>query len=298
MRRRDVVELVLLAALWGASFLFMRLGAVDFGPLALVFLRVAGAAAVLWPLAALRGESAALRRHWRAIAMVGIVNSAAPFLLYMVAVLVLSAGLASIFNATAPLWAAVVAWAWLGEQPSRSRLLGLAIGFAGVAGLGLHNASFKTGAHGISPALGTAACIAATLCYGVGANLAKRYLAGVPPLAVAAGSQLWAAAVTLPLALLAWPAVPPGPIAWAGVAALAFACTGLAYLLYFRLIAHAGPANAIAVTYLIPVFAVLWGAMFLGEQVTAAMVAGCGVILLGTALATGLIGERRSARAG
>lgn len=297
MRRRDVAELMLLAALWGASFLFMRLGAVDFGPAALVFLRVAGAAAVLWPLAALHGESVALRRHWRAIAVVGIVNSAAPFLFYMVALLVLSGGLASIFNATAPLWAAVVAWAWLAERPSRMRLIGLAVGFAGVAGLGLHSASFKPGAHGVSPALGTAACIAATICYGFGANLTKRHLAGVPPLAVAAGSQLSAAVVTLVPALLAWPATWPGPKAWAGVAALAFACTGLAYLLYFRLIAHAGPANAIAVTYLIPVFAVLWGAMFLGEAVTAAMVAGCGVILLGTALATGLIGERRVARA-
>lgn len=297
MRRRDLADLLMLAALWGASFLFMRLGAVDFGPAPLVFLRVAGAAALLLPLAAARGHGAALRRHWRAIALVGLVNSAMPFLLYMVAALALDAGLSAIFNATSPLWAAVVAWVWLGERPGGLRSLGLAIGFAGVAGLGLHNASFKAGDHGVSPALGVAACLAATLCYGIGANLAKRFLVGVPPLATAAGSQLAAAAATLMPALWWWPAAMPAPAAWAGVAVLAFACTGIAYLLYFRLIANAGPANAISVTFLVPVFGVLWGAVFLAEPLTISKGLGCAVILFGTALATGLLRARRVAQA-
>lgn len=298
MRARDLAELLTLAALWGAAFLFMRLGAVDFGPAPLVFLRVAGASLLLLPLAAWRGELPALRRHWRPIAVVGLTNTALPFALYMVALLALSAGLASIFNATAPLWGALIAWAWLGDRPTPLRGLGLAIGFAGVLGLGLDSASLKAGDQGVSPALAIAACIAATACYGWSVNFTKRRLGGVPPLAVAAGSQLTAAMLTALPALLWWPQTTPGAGAWAGAAALALGCTGLAYLLYFRLIAHVGPAKAIAVTFLIPAFAVFWGAAFLGERLTPAMVAGCAVILLGTALATGLLRTPASRQAG
>jgi len=294
MRQRDLFELLLLAALWGASFLFMRVGAADFGPAPLVFLRVAGASLLLLPLLAWRGEMAALRRHWWPIAVVGLFNSALPFALYMVAMLVLSAGLASIFNATAPLWGALIAWAWLGDKPTPLRGLGLAIGFAGVLGLGMDNASLKSGSEGVSPALGIAACIVATACYGLAVNYTKKRLAGVPPMAVAAGSQGVAALLTLLPALWWWPAHNPGPMAWAGAAALAIACTGLAYLLYFRLIAHIGPAKAITVTFLIPAFAVFWGWAFLGETLTPAMVAGCAVIVFGTALATGFIKTRPS----
>lgn len=289
MRGRDLAELVLLAALWGASFLFMRLGAGEFGPAALVFLRVAGASLLLVPLLLWRGEAGALRRHWRPIAVVGLLNTALPFALFMVAALVLNAGLSAIFNATSPLWAAVIAWVWLGEKPAGTRALGLALGFGGVLFLGSANASFKPGEHGVSPALGIAACIAATVAYGFTVNYTKRALGGVPPMAVAAGSQLAAAAVTVLPALWWWPAVTPGPAAWAGAAVLAFACTGLAYVLYFRLIAHVGPANAITVTFLIPAFAVLWGWWFLGERLGPATLAGCAVILLGTALATGVL---------
>ncbi len=125
--------------------------------------------------------------------------------------------------------------------------------------------------------------------------MTKKHLAGVPPLAVAAGSQLGAALVLALPAALWWPAVAPSAGAWATTALLAVLCTGVAYLLYFRLIARIGPANAIAVTFLIPAFAVLWGALFLAETVTPAMVLGCAVIVAGTALATGLLGGPRLA---
>ncbi len=295
MRPRDLAELVLLAALWGGSFLFTRVCAPDFGPAALVFLRVAGAGALLLPLVLWRGEGAALRRNWRPIAVVGLFNSALPFLFFAVGALVLNAGLSAIFNATSPLWGALIAWLWLHDRPTPTRLLGLVIGFVGVLALGLHNASFKPGAHGVSPALAVAACIGSTVLYGFAANYAKQKLVGVPPFAVAAGSQLSAAAFTLLPALWWWPAHNPGATAWGGAAVLAFVCTGLAYLLYFRLIANAGAANAISVTFLVPAFAVLWGALFLGEALTPAMVLGCAVILLGTGLATGLIGRRVAA---
>jgi drug/metabolite transporter (DMT)-like permease len=294
MKRRDLAELVLLGALWGASFLFMRMAASEFGPFALVFVRVAGAAALLLPILALQGQWTALRAHWRPIAFIGVVNSALPFLCFALAADVLSAGLMGVFNATAPIWTALIAWAWLGERPAALRALGLAIGLAGAAGLALSRAGFGHAATGsVTPLLGVVACLAATVLYGIAANYSRKRLAGVPPMATAAGSQLSAAlALALPAWWL-WPAQPPGGAAWGSAIALALLCTGLAYILYFRLIANAGATNAVAVTFLIPVFAMGWGFVVLGERPSLDMLAGAAVILLGTALTLGLVGKPR-----
>ena len=290
LRGRDIAELLLLAALWGASFLFMRMGAAEFGPLALAFVRVAGASALLLPLLWWQGRGGVvLPHHWRPLLVVGLVNSALPFALYALAALVLSTGLMSIFNATSPLWGALIAWVWLEDRPTASRALGLAIGFAGVAWLSIGKADLRADAAGVGPAWGTAACLAATALYGFGANYTRKAVAAVPPLAVAAGSQLAATLLRAAPALLAWPATPPGARAWAAAVALALLCTGLAYMLYFRLIARLGAPRAISVTFLIPAFAALWGAVFLGEVPTAAMAAAGAVILLGSALATGVL---------
>lgn len=289
MRSTDLAELIALAAIWGASFLFMRIAAPEFGPAALTALRVAGAALCLLPLVVWRGHGAALATHWKVIAVVGVVNSAVPFVLFSIAALAINAGLSSILNATAPLWGAVIAWVWLGDRMSASRLTGLVLGFVGVFALAWDKASFKPGEHGVSAAGAIGACLLATLCYGFAANYTKQRLADVPPLAVAAGSQAAAAAV---LALPAWwlaPSAMPGAAAWASVVTLAVLCTGVAYLLYFRLIAHLGAARAITVTYLIPLFGVVWGAVFLGEALTPAMAAGGLVVLAGTALASGVV---------
>jgi drug/metabolite transporter (DMT)-like permease len=294
MKRSDLLELVALAALWGASFLFVRMGAGEFGPVALAALRVTGAALVLMPLLAARRQLGALRRHWRPILVVGITNSALPFLLFAYAALSITAGLAAIFNAASPLFGALIAWAWLKDRLTTPRVVGLAIGFAGVLGLAWDSAGFKTGGSGWA----ALACIAAALFYGLSASVTKRHLSGVPPLAVAAGSQLAAALVMAVPAALWWPAATPSPQAWMTTAMLAVLCTGVAYLLYFRLIAHVGPANAIAVTFLIPAFAVLWGWMFLGEALTPAMLLGCAVILVGTGLATGVLKPREWRAAG
>jgi drug/metabolite transporter (DMT)-like permease len=289
----DVLELVALAAIWGASFLFMRLAAPEFGPVALTALRVAGAALFLLPLLAWRSAGGAMRTHWKPIAVVGLVNSALPFMLFTVAALAINAGLSAILNSTAPLWAAAIAALWLGERLTPLRLAGLAIGFGGVLFLAWDKASFKAGEHGVSAGVAIAACLLATLCYGFAANYTKRALQGVSPLAVAAGSQSAAAlALALPAAWT-WPAQTPSGAAWWALAALALLCTGVAYLLYFRLIARLGPSRAISVTFLIPVFGVLWGTLFLGEAVTGTMLAGCAVILMGTALTSGLIARHR-----
>lgn len=291
MKTSDLGELVGLAALWGASFLFMRLGAAEFGPVALAAVRVGGAALVLLPLLRWRGQVGELRRHWRSIFVVGITNSALPFLGFSYAALSITAGLSSIFNASSPLFAAVLGWWWLKDRPSGPRIAGLAIGFAGVLGLAWEKASFKPGGSGWA----IVACLAAALMYGLSANYTKRRLQGVAPLAVAAGSQLSAALVLALPALWWWPEVMPSARAWAMVALLALLCTAVAYLMYFRLIAHVGPANAITVTFLIPAFAVLWGWLLLDEPLTVEMALGCAVILLGTALATGVMKPPRFA---
>ncbi len=296
MRLRDGAELTLLGAIWGASFLFMRMGAVEFGAVAVAALRVAGAALLLMPLLAVRGQVASLRRHWRPIFVVGVINSALPFLGFAYALMSVTAGLSAIFNATSPLFGAAIAWLWLNERLTRLRVAGLAIGFAGVVALASNSvsgaASFKPGGSGWA----VVACLVAAALYGLAANYAKQRLVGVPPLAVAAGSQLGATLCLALPAVIWWPPLPPSARAWIAMALLAFLCTGVAYLLYFRLIAQVGASNAIAVTYLVPLFAMFWGGLFLAEQVTLPMVAGGVVILIGTGLATGMVRVRRAVR--
>ena len=285
MRFADLGELFVLAALWGGSFLFMRMGAAEFGPVALAAVRVIGATLCLLPLLQWRGQMGVLRTHWRPIFVVGVTNSALPFLCFSYAALSITAGLSSIFNAATPLFGAVIAWLWLKDRLTPSRILGLCVGFAGVLWLAWDKASFKPGGSGWA----VVACLAATLLYGISANYTKKRLAGVAPLAVATGSQLSAALVLALPAAWWWPSMAPSPSAWLTATALAVLCTAVAYVLYFRLIAHIGPANAIAVTFLIPVFAVLWGRLFLAEGITTAMFFGCMAILLGTGLATGML---------
>jgi drug/metabolite transporter (DMT)-like permease len=290
------VDFVLLAAIWGSSFLFMRIGAVEFGAVPTAAVRVVIASLFLMPLVALQGHVPALGKHWKKIFAIGVFNSGIPFLCFAFALLSITTGLSAILNATVPLFGALVAWFWLKDRPTGARILGLAIGFAGVAMLAWDKASFKPGASGIAPGWAVLACLFACLCYGLSANAAKRYLAGLPALVTACGSQMGA---TLLLALPAawfWPAKTPGLHAWLALLAVGVLCTGVAYILYFRLIESAGPARAVAVTFLVPVFAVLYGAVFLGESVTAWMLTCGAVIVCGTALSTGLVHFGRKAR--
>lgn len=284
-----IVDFVLLAAIWGSSFLFMRLGAVEFGALPTAAVRVAVAAAFLLPLLWLRGLGPQLRRHWKPVFLIGVFNSGIPFACFAFALLSITTGLSAILNATVPLFGALFAWAWLKDRPTGSRVLGLVIGFAGVALLAWDKASFKPDASGIAPAWAVLACLLATLCYGWSANAAKRYLTGLPALVTATGSQIGAMLVLALPAAWYWPAHAPSLQAWLSLLAVGVVCTGIAYVLYFRLIEHAGPARALAVTFLVPVFAVFYGVLFLGETVTGWMLLCGAVIVCGTALSTGLL---------
>lgn len=287
-----IADLVLLAALWGGSFLLMKLGATEFGPIGTAFLRVSLASVLLLALVAARGQLALLRAHARPLLAVGLLNSALPFALFSFAVLALPTGLTAILNATTPLWGALVAALWLGDPLSARRLLGMALGLVGVLMLSWDRIHLSAGGSGWA----VLACLGATLCYGIAASYTKRFLTGVPSLVTATGSQLGAAlALALPALLLMPPLSgpsAPGLKAWAAIAAVAAFCTALAYILFFRLIQNAGPQRALTVTFLVPVFGVIYGSLFMHEAITPRILAGGLTIVIGTALSLGLLGRK------
>jgi drug/metabolite transporter (DMT)-like permease len=218
-----------------------------------------------------------------------MLNSAVPFTLFAYTALSMSAGFGSVLNSTVPLFGALVAWLWLKDHLSVLTWLGLLLGFVGVLILVWGRISFKPGGTGLA----VLAALLATFLYGFSANYVKKMASGIPSLALAAGSMVTATLMLLPFAIAFWPSTPPDLKAWAAVLVLAFACTGLAYILYFRLITQVGPTRTITVTFLIPVFGMLWGWLFLSEPITLQMILGCGVILFGTALTTGVLNVPR-----
>ena len=286
------LELLVLAAIWGASFLFLRMAVPEFGPLPLIALRVGIAALVLLPVLRTAKARAEFRRKFWPLLVVGITNSALPFTLFAVGALHLGAGFEAILNATTPLWAAVLGATLFGTSIGRAQIVGLGVGLLGVVILVGNQPGLSQGAAHWA----VAAALLAPMSYGFAVHYACRHLAGVNPVLTAFGSQLTAAVLLVLPAAFTWPAQPVAGGIWAAVVALGVLCTGLAYVLYFRLVAQVGAAYAASVTFLIPAFGMLWGALFLHETITGAMLAGCAVILVGTALAGGqwkrLVGSR------
>ena len=277
------LELLLLAAIWGGSFLFMRVGAPVLGPVPLIALRVATAALVLLPILRRAELREQLRRRWWPLAVVGLSNSALPFTLFAVGALHLGAGFESILNATTPLWAACIGALWFGSPISRTQGLGLLLGFGGVVILVGEHGGASTGAS----LLAAAPALLAPVCYGFAVHYARRHLARTDPMLITFASQAFAALMLAAPGVALWPARPVPATIWAAVLALGILCTGVAYVMYFRLVLRVGAAHAASVTFLIPVFGMLWGALFLHESVHPSMIVGSAVILAGTALAGG-----------
>jgi len=282
----NAIELLVLAAVWGASFLFMRVAVPELGPIPLIALRVAIAALVLAPVL----RSATARSQFRSKAwplfVVGVTNSAVPFCLLAYSTLYVNAGVDSILNATTPLWAALIAAIGFRGSMRLAQIVGLFLGLAGVVVLAW--GALIGGGSTLPLAIGAA--LLATLFYGFAVNYSKRHLAGINPFVVAFGSQASASILLVPLALLFWPKHSVAPSTWACVLALGVVCTGFAYVLFFRLVERVGAAYAASVTFLIPIFGIIWGAAFLGETITSVMIAGCAIVLFGTALASGKLG--------
>ena len=288
MRLSDMAELLLLAALWGGSFLFMRIAAPVLGPVWLIEFRVLLAGLVLLPILARLNLLHQVRGNLMPLVVVGCLNSAIPFVLLAFASVSLPAGFTSILNATAPLFGTIVASLWLKENVTPPRIIGFILGFTGVVILVGWKALEATPAFFIAVLAG----LLAALMYAIAAPYIKQSLAGVPSLVVTTGSQLGAACIFLPVLPFTVPQqIPPFGVI-VSVVALALLSTALAYILYFRLIQNIGSTKALTVAYLIPLFAILWGAIVLQETVTVSMMLGCGLILLGTAIANDLFAVR------
>jgi drug/metabolite transporter (DMT)-like permease len=282
MAASDVARLLVLAGLWGGSFVFIRVAVPALGPLWLAFSRPALAFVVLFGLAVAHGGLPALRERWREYLVVGTVNSALPFALYAFAEQTVNASTAAILNATSPFFGAAIAALWLKEPLTLRQLAGMGLGIGGVVWLvGWHAEPLS-----VSMVVAMLACLGAALCYGIASVYTKLRMSGVPSTAIALYSQLMAAIALAPAVSLAPLPVVPSPLVAANVLALAVASTAYAYRLYFRLIANVGPARALTVTFLIPLFGVLWGVTFLGEPLAGNMIFGGALILAGTWLAT------------
>lgn len=288
MQAKDYRDLFLLAAIWGSSFLFMRLGVAEFGPFALTEVRLGLSALMLLTVAALRGRLGTIRQHARHIGVVGIFAAGIPFACFSYASQSVPAGVMAVINAVTPLCGALIAWLWLREQLTPARILGLAVGFSGILVLVWDDLSFGPGTMGA----GVLACLFASVCYGIAASYTTRYLKGVDPIALAAGSITSAALFVLPAAVIMWPDTPVSAGSWLAGSALALLCTGVAYIIFYGLVDRVGATRSITVTFLVPLFGILWGALILHEPLTLRMLTGTAVVLLGTLLATGFIGSR------
>ncbi len=274
----------MLGALWGSSFLFIRLAVPALGPFVLMFSRVGVAAAALTLFAVVTLGLPKLRSRWREFLILGTFNAAIPFSLIATAELNLTASLAAILNSTTALWAAVVAAVWIGEPLTARKVCGLLLGVAGVAVL----VGWNPVPLGGVVLLSVGAVLIASFSYALGGVYAKRTFSGVPPIGMAIGQQTGAAVVLLLPAAATLPEETPSLTAASAALTLALLCTAAAYMLYFYLIENAGPTRTLTVTFLIPAFGLLFGVLFLGEPIGPGTFAGLGIILISVALVTGI----------
>jgi drug/metabolite transporter (DMT)-like permease len=305
MKPSHFLELVILAAIWGASFMFMRVAAPEFGATALASYRMVFAALTLLPILLYyivkkNWLSASLTQHPHSktsaqimghIFVLGITNSAIPMFLFAYAATNLDAGFSSIMNATTPLWGAIIGALLFNSRLSKLAVFGLFLGFIGVFVLSMDKLSWEL----TGQVKGILAVICATSLYGLSANYSKRNLTGIKPLFIASGSLFGSAVLIFPILLLTTPALTSiSAFAWLMLILLSVVSTGIAYILYYRIIEHSGPTNAMTVTFLIPIFGVLFGSVFLHEQLSSNIFWGVLLILTGVLLTTGLLKQRAS----
>jgi len=284
MTAGSAVRLLILAAIWGGSFLFMRIGAPVLGPAWLIQFRVGIAALFLLICAAWLRKPLQLRQYWRHYLILGCLNSALPFFLIAFAAKTLTASLLSVLNSASPIFGAIISVVWLRNRITKLSAAGLAMGVIGVFILVQGGIAARADDWGIA----VAAALLSTIFYGIAGTYAKASPKPIEPFSNAHGS-MWAATVLMALTLPFYPtSTAPTLGVWTAVAALGVLCTGVAYLIYFRLIQDMGPISALSVTFLIPVFGILWGVLFLDEQIGWSTIIGALVVLAGTALTNGI----------
>jgi drug/metabolite transporter (DMT)-like permease len=285
LRPQDLARLVALAAMWGGSYLFMRYAVPHLGAALMIEVRVLVAGLALAVMIYASGGAVGWREHWRAYAFQGAVGLALPFVLIAQALTVIDASTAAILNALSPLFASLVAAAWIRDPITPAKAAGIALCIAGTAVLVGWTPSAMTSGELLAASMS----VAATALYGYTIVFTKVKLKAASPMGASAGTLLMAALALLPFTptdrdLAAVPAM-----AWMAVLGLAIVSTAFAYILYYRLIADIGPVKAITVTLLVPIFGMLWGVLFLGEPITPGRIAGCAIILAGCSLILGLV---------
>jgi drug/metabolite transporter (DMT)-like permease len=293
MKTRDIIMLFALAALWGASFLFVRIIVPVLGPFPMVWGRVLIGGSLLLGYMMLNHQTIDWRQHWGKFLMIGLLNNVIPHTLIGFAQLHLTASFAALLNATTPLFSAVIAAMWLKEPLTAAKLTGLGLGMMGVGII----VGWRPDQLAPEQVQGVLLMLGATFSYGMAAVYGKVAFKGVAPLSISVGQLLGAAMIVTPLAALNPPTQPIGLTTLLALGGLALLSTAIAYLLYFELIASAGPTPAASVTLLIPCFSSLWGAIFLGERLESNEVIGFGVILVGLLLVTGIAAQFRRKRA-
>jgi drug/metabolite transporter (DMT)-like permease len=282
VRPADTARLVALAAIWGASFIFIRVTAPVLGPAWMAEGRVLIGALVLLGWFRFTGFNPEWRRHLRFYIAIGVLNSAIPFTLYGFAGMHLSASVMAILNATSPMFGLLLGAAFAGERITARKIAGIVIGAIGVA-LVARPAEHEASAMFL---WAVAACLCASFAYGMTGAVMKKWGTGVPSRGIAVGAQVVAAVVLVPLLPFMQPLAAPSAVVLANLLGLGILASGIALLLYFRLMADIGATSALTVTFLVPVFGLLWGMLLLGESLTPAAIAGAALVLLGTLLVT------------
>jgi drug/metabolite transporter (DMT)-like permease len=287
MSRRGWILFLALGVIWGIPYLLIKIAVADLSPATLVFGRTVIAAAILVPIAAFRGHLRPLLPYWRPLLVYTVVEICIPWLLLGYAEQTLSSSLTGLLVAAVPLVGALLVWLTGHERVDARRVVGLMVGFAGVALL----VGFDVGTANLGAVLAVAGVVVG---YALGPLLLARYLSHLPALGVVAASIGLAAIGYLPVGVAQWPAEPPSLDALLAVLGLAIICTGLAFLVFFALVAEVGPARSTVITYVNPAVAILLGVLVLNEAFTPTIAAGFALILLGSVFATAR--ERRSRR--
>lgn len=288
MSWRDFLILMTLGAVWGASFLFMRVASPEFGPFALIAVRIGGAALCLSPLLLRLAVRRQVLDSWWKLTLSGVLGTTLPFVLLAYATLSLEAGFTSLLGACVPVFSALLGAIWLGERLGGQRMVGLLLGVAGMIVLVADRLDFAVGGDGLAITAALAACLG----YAFGACFMKKYLRDLKPMVASVGSLMGASCFILPLGLWQMPEVNPSGLAWSYALGLAFVCTALAFVLFFGLLQRVGPTSATTVTFLVPFFGLGWGWWLLDEQITLRMLIGLALALSGTSLVTGFVGRR------
>ncbi len=285
MKLRNFFELTLLAAIWGSSFLFIRISVNDFGAVPLSAIRSAIAAITLFPVLCISGQWSEVKQNWGHILVIGLISTALPFSLFATTTQYTSAGFASILNSLTPIFSAIVAWLWLKEYLTFPAIVGIGLSFMGVLVMITDSQSISADV----PLYPILTGLAAAVLYGLTGNYSRKFLSKISPIAISAGCQFFAALALMPAAIMLWPSTPISTSSWLSALVLGVLCSGIAFIIYFRLLENIGVARTVIVTYMVPVFAMLWGSLFLGELVTPKMLIGAASILTGIGLTTGLV---------